>query len=73
MLGVRGTIKAFRSQEPNFIQTKARAHSQKPDHLYGIIETLDLNPKIELFAREQREGWDAWGNQIQKTMQKVLI
>jgi N6-adenosine-specific RNA methylase IME4 len=71
-LGVRGNIKAFRSQEPNFIQTKARAHSQKPDHLYGIIETLNLNPKIELFAREQREGWDTWGNQIPKTMQKVF-
>ena len=72
LLGTRGNLKAFRSQEPNFIQSKARKHSQKPDHLYGIIETLDLDPKIELFAREQREGWTSWGNQIPPTMQKVF-
>lgn len=42
-----------------------RAHSQKPDELYDIIEKMypELN-KIELFARNKREGWDAWGNQI---------
>jgi len=73
LLGVRGNLKAFRSQEPNFIETRVRKHSQKPDHLYGIIETLNLDPKIELFARENREGWDVWGNQIPSTMQKVLI
>lgn len=51
LFGVRGNLKAFHSQEPNFIQSKVRAHSQKPDHIYGVIERLDLNPKIELFAR----------------------
>jgi len=61
LLGVRGNVKAFRSQKQNFIQAKVRKHSQKPDELYEIIESLDLNPKIELFARERRDGWDAVG------------
>ena len=39
-------------------------HSQKPDCFYEIIEKMyPTLPKIELFARGQREGWDAWGNQ----------
>ena len=40
-------------------------HSEKP---LGVIERLErMYPeakKIELFARAQREGWDAWGNEV---------
>ena len=39
-------------------------HSQKPDCFYEIIEEMyPTLPKIELFARNGREGWDRWGNQ----------
>lgn len=39
-------------------------HSEKPDEFYEIIEAMypDL-PKIELFSRNKREGWEVWGNQ----------
>lgn len=39
-------------------------HSKKPEPFYEIIEKMypELN-KIELFARNKREGWDTWGNQ----------
>ena len=72
LIGVKGNIKAFHSQKPNFIQSKVRKHSQKPDNLYSIIEELDLEPKIELFARQRREGWDAYGNELSDTIQKVI-
>ncbi len=29
-------------------------------------------PRIELFARTRREGWDAWGNEVPKEEQKLL-
>jgi len=64
LMGVKGSVKAFHSQKPNFIQSKVRKHSQKPDALYSIIEALDLEPKIELFARQRREGWDAYGESL---------
>jgi len=39
-------------------------HSRKPECFYSIIETLyPAGPKIELFGRMQRAGWDAWGDQ----------
>ena len=60
LIGIKGDIKPFNLQIPNYMEEKVRVHSQKPDRMYRIIESLNLNPKIELFARERREGWDAW-------------
>lgn len=44
---------------------KVKRHSQKPELGYQIIERLypDM-PKLELFARQKREGWLSWGNEI---------
>ena len=40
-------------------------HSKKPDEFRNIIETIYTHGnKIELFAREQNEGWVVWGNEI---------
>lgn len=39
-----------------------RAHSQKPDEVQERIEAMYPGlPKIELFARAARPGWDRWG------------
>lgn len=72
LVGVRGGIKPFHCQKANFLQTKVRKHSQKPKEVYGLLESLDLNPKIELFARERRQGWDTWGNELPATMQTLI-
>src|SRR5262249_21287698 len=48
------------------INARRREHSRKPDEAYEMIERMYPEwPKIELFARNQRQGWDAWGNQAQ--------
>jgi N6-adenosine-specific RNA methylase IME4 len=46
------------------ISAPRREHSRKPDEAYALIEAMypDL-PKIELFARQARLGWQAWGNE----------
>jgi N6-adenosine-specific RNA methylase IME4 len=42
-------------------------HSQKPTEFYEVIEKMYPEyDKLELFARESREGWDAWGNEETK-------
>jgi N6-adenosine-specific RNA methylase IME4 len=43
---------------------KTDKHSQKPNEFYEIIETLYQGPKIELFARNNRDGWSVWGNEV---------
>lgn len=66
LFGVRGkgarTLPPGRSQV-NFLATRKREHSRKPDELYDIIEACSPGPRLELFARGGRPGWEAWGNQ----------
>jgi N6-adenosine-specific RNA methylase IME4 len=42
-------------------------HSAKPDHVYELLEamypTLTEQDRVELFARQPRPGWTAWGNE----------
>ncbi|MCB2113002.1 MAG: MT-A70 family methyltransferase [Parvularculaceae bacterium] len=66
LFGVRGknarTLAAGRRQV-NFLATRKREHSRKPDELYEIIEACSPGPYLELFARGARKEWDVWGNQ----------
>ncbi|NIJ35492.1 N6-adenosine-specific RNA methylase IME4 [Sphingopyxis panaciterrae] len=68
LFGVRGkgarTLPPGRSQV-NFLATRKREHSRKPDELYDIIEACSPGPRLELFARGGRPGWEAWGNQAE--------
>ena len=52
------------NRPPSVIQAPRRRHSQKPDEAYELVERMYPDfPKIELFARQARPGWEAWGNQ----------
>jgi N6-adenosine-specific RNA methylase IME4/predicted DNA-binding protein (UPF0251 family) len=44
------------------ITEERREHSKKPEVFYEIIETIyPKGKRVELFAREARDGWDRWG------------
>lgn len=66
LFGVRGknarTLPPGRSQV-NFLASRKREHSRKPDEQYPLIESCSPGPYLELFARGLRPGWDCWGNQ----------
>lgn len=69
LFGVRGknarTLPPGRSQV-NFLATRKREHSRKPDELYEIVESCSPGPRLELFARGPRDGWVSWGNQAEE-------
>ena len=47
------------------VMSPVEKHSQKPDIVRDkIVELMGNLPKIELFARQQAEGWDCWGNEV---------
>lgn len=49
------------------VRSIRREHSRKPDEVpERILQLMGNLPRIELFCREQREGWDVWGNQVDK-------
>jgi N6-adenosine-specific RNA methylase IME4 len=66
LFGVRGknarTLAPGRTQV-NYMATRKREHSRKPDEQYEIIESCSMGPYLELFARGVRENWSVWGNQ----------
>jgi N6-adenosine-specific RNA methylase IME4 len=40
----------------NFIETRKREHSRKPDEIYPLIEACSPGPFIELFARASEQA-----------------
>ena len=49
----------------SFIESPRLEHSKKPDEVRNrIVELVGDIPRIELFAREKIEGWDAWGTEV---------
>ncbi len=66
LFGVRGknarTLPPGRSQV-NYLGTRKREHSRKPDEQYDLIESCSRGPYLELFARGTRKNWTYWGNQ----------
>ena len=51
------------------IQAPKTIHSKKPDEVRNrIIELAGDLPRIELFARENANGWDSWGNEIESNL-----
>lgn len=66
LFGVRGknarTLQPGRTQV-NYLGTRKREHSRKPDELYDLVEACSPGPRLELFARGVRPGWTVWGNQ----------
>lgn len=47
------------------ILSKIREHSRKPDETRDrIVQLFGDLPRIELFARQQVDGWDCWGNEV---------
>ena len=42
----------------------ATGHSTKPDVFYERVEQASPGPRLDMFARRARDGWDAWGNEV---------
>jgi N6-adenosine-specific RNA methylase IME4 len=66
LLGTRGAPRVRSRSIRNLIVAPVRQHSRKPDDLHRMAEQLYDGPRCELFARQQRPGWDAFGNQATK-------
>jgi len=66
LFGVRGknarTLQPGRTQV-NYISSRKREHSRKPDEQYEVIESCSPGPYLELFSRGVRKKWAVWGNE----------
>ncbi|MDE2105270.1 MAG: hypothetical protein KGL39_49045 [Patescibacteria group bacterium] len=66
LLGRRGNAHRNAKDVREIILAPVREHSRKPDEQYRRVERYCDGPYLELFARQERAGWSAWGNQTDK-------
>ena len=72
IIATKGKVAAFGSHSaiarrtPNLLKAERREHSRKPDEFYRLVEEVCTGSKLEMFARQRRHGWDAWGNEVDK-------
>lgn len=69
LLGVTPGIKAMDIVKNHgirqIVEAPVERHSKKPDEVRRrIVALLGNAPRIELFARERADGWDAWGEEV---------
>lgn len=73
LLGVSKDTKAKQQVINNgvhqIIESPIERHSKKPEETKARIEQLlgDV-PRIELFARQKTNNWDAWGNEVSEVV-----
>ncbi len=65
LFAVRGDLRLLRRDLPSYFVEPRTKHSRKPQAAYRLMEIASLGPRLELFARERREGWAVWGNEVE--------
>lgn len=66
LLGIKGNPIWLNKTFPEIINEKRREHSRKPDLFYELVDQITIGRKLEYFAREKRDNWDIFGNDINK-------
>jgi len=67
IMAVKGSPKVDLTNQTTVLEGEAREHSRKPDSFYQMVESLCLGDRrLDYFAREQRPGWDCYGNEVDK-------
>lgn len=66
LFGRIGSLSLLRNGIKLSFNEPTREHSRKPDTFYDIVRMASPEPRLELFARQPREGFIAWGNETEK-------
>lgn len=66
IMAVRGHPIVTLTNQTTALEADRREHSRKPDEFFALVDALCPGSKLEMFAREQRPGWAAWGAETEK-------
>lgn len=61
IMATRGRPVVNLTTQTTLLSARNREDSRKPDEFYALVELLCPGRKLEMFARETRRGWTAWG------------
>lgn len=69
LLGRKGKPQRICKNIKQLVEAERTIHSKKPDEVRKrIVELMGDIPRLELFAREQTEGWDVFGNEVENSI-----
>lgn len=54
----------FGKSKGTWFQWDRGIHSEKPQEFYELVEKISPAPRLDMFARKKRKGWDVWGNEV---------
>ena len=63
LLGARGKPVFLHGTDSTALEAARREHSRKPDEFYTMVERICPGSRLELFARQTRDGWLSYGDQ----------
>jgi N6-adenosine-specific RNA methylase IME4 len=66
ILAVKGKPPITLSNQTTALYGPLREHSRKPDEFYALVDSLCHGRKLEMFSREEREGWFQHGAEAEK-------
>ena len=66
LLARRGNCRRNAKNVRELILAPRREHSRKPNEFFRRVEQYCEGPFVDLFARERRPGWDAFGDETEK-------
>ena len=66
LVGIKGKPFFDNSTYRDIINEPRRQHSRKPDSFFDMVVDVTEGRRLEYFSREKREGWEVFGNDINK-------
>lgn len=66
LYGTVGNIPLLRKGIRLDFNAKVREHSRKPDEFYDIVKRVSVEPRVDIFSREKRDGFDQYGYEVDK-------
>jgi N6-adenosine-specific RNA methylase IME4 len=67
LFGYRGKFACDRPGLRVHFEAPRTGHSRKPDVFYDRARAFSPGPRLAMFEREQREGFEVWGNELPAT------
>jgi N6-adenosine-specific RNA methylase IME4 len=64
LLAARGKPIFIHGKYGTTLEAIRREHSRKPDEFYTLVVATCPGSRVELFSRQDRDGWQAFGDQV---------
>ena len=64
LLAVRGKPTIVLTNQTTALIASTNRHSEKPQEFYRLVEHLCPSSKLDVFARQRRDGWESYGFEV---------